>query len=669
MTLAETDPVAEVVVDSPLPHLDRRFDYAVPASLAGTATPGVRVKVPFAGRDLGGFVVRRKAQAEHPGSLALLRSVVSPEPVLTPHLLRVCREVADTYAGSLADVLRLAIPPRHARAERLLDSEVEPSTPAWASGPVDQGWAQAWSHYPAGPALLRRLAAGEAPAAAWTALPDAGASTGWPTALAAAAAATLASGRSALVVVPDHRDVDRLVGVIEQADLPHGDAVVRLTADLGPQQRYRAWLLALRGRARVVVGTRAAAFAPLPDLGLVAWWDDGDDLHQEPRAPYPHVRQVLRARARDAGAGLLVGGFGRTVQVQHWVEGGELVAVEPRAGALRERTPRVVVAGEGHEPGRDPAAEAARIPSLAWRAAKEGLLTGPVLVQVPRRGYRAGLSCARCHTPVRCATCGGPVSLDGPDAEPACSWCSAGATGRPCPECGEERRRSTVVGARRTAEELGRAFAGVPVRTSGGESVVSRVGSEPALVVATPGAEPVAATGYAVVLLLDGWALLDRAGLDSPIEACRRWLSASALCRPADAGGRVVVCGVPAHGGVAPVEALVRWSPVQLASRELAERTALGLPPGGHLVLLEGDSGAVHDAADHLDALPGATILGRQARNVGPRAPGAPTMEQAVVLSTDVAASAVRAALVAVRATRSLRKTPGDLRVVVDAAW
>ena len=48
--------------------------------------------------------------------------------------------------------------------------------------------------------------------------------------------------------------------------------------------------------------SRAAAFAPVRDLGLVAWWGDGDDLLDEPRAPYPHVREVLLARAADEGA-------------------------------------------------------------------------------------------------------------------------------------------------------------------------------------------------------------------------------------------------------------------------------------------------------------------------------------------------------------------------------
>ena len=92
------------------------------------------------------------------------------------------------------------------------------------------------------------------------------------------------------------------------------DAFVSLSADLGPTARYRAFLSALRGRARVVIGTRAAAFAPVADLGLVAIWDDGDDLHAEPRAPYPHARDVLVHRAHLASCAAVVAGTARTAE-------------------------------------------------------------------------------------------------------------------------------------------------------------------------------------------------------------------------------------------------------------------------------------------------------------------------------------------------------------------
>src|SRR6059058_6444967 len=82
------------------------------------AGPGVRVRVRFAGQLVDGFLLERAETSEHPGKLARLERVISPEPVLTPEIFDLARAVADRYAGTLADVLRLAIPPRHATAER-----------------------------------------------------------------------------------------------------------------------------------------------------------------------------------------------------------------------------------------------------------------------------------------------------------------------------------------------------------------------------------------------------------------------------------------------------------------------------------------------------------------------------------------------------------------------
>src|SRR4029079_15262126 len=92
---------------------------------------------------------------------------------------------------------------------------------------------------------------------------------------------------------------------------------------------------------------------------------------------------------------------------------------------------------------------------------------------------------------------------------------------------------------------------------------------EPALVVSTPGAEPLAEGGYGAVLLLDSWALLSRADLRAGEEAVRRWVGAATLARPASRGGRVVVV---ADGGLVPVQALLRWDPAPFAARELGER-------------------------------------------------------------------------------------------------
>ncbi|MDQ3431115.1 MAG: hypothetical protein M3467_02640, partial [Actinomycetota bacterium] len=149
-------PVARVALDVPLAHLDRPFDYLVPARFAEAVVPGCRVKVRFAGRQVNGFVLERLAASSHEGRLAPLTRVVSPEPVLTPEIAQLARTVADRYAGTLADVLRLAVPPRHARVEAAPSTPQAP--PAGSASPRVAPEAGPWTRYAAGSAFLAALA-------------------------------------------------------------------------------------------------------------------------------------------------------------------------------------------------------------------------------------------------------------------------------------------------------------------------------------------------------------------------------------------------------------------------------------------------------------------------------------------------------------------------------
>ncbi len=659
--------MALVVVDTGLAHLDRVFEYAVPAEMDRDATPGTRVRVRFAGRDLDGFVVDRRATAEHGGRLAPLRRVVSPEAVLTPEILEVARAVADRYAGVLGDVLRLAVPKRHATAERALDAQSAGAAAGAAGPPVPPPEPGPWTAYPAGTSFLRRVAGGEAPAAAWLALPGQPPELDWPRALAVAAGTALAAGRGAIIVVPDHRDVTRVDAELSSV-LGKGQ-YVRLTADQGPQARYTAWLKVLRGQVRCVIGTRAAMFAPVRDLGLVAWWDDGDDLLTEPRAPYPHVREVLTLRAARTGSALLCGGFSRSVQTQLAVSGGQLAAVQARPEDLRRAAPRIIVAGDDIEIERDGAAARAHLPSVAWRTAKAALADGPVLVQVPRRGYLPSLSCQECREPARCLRCHGPMALVAAGAPPTCRWCGHGygPEGFSCPACDGRVLRSGVVGARRTAEEIGRAFPGVPVRTSGSGEVLAVVGPEPALVIATPGAEPVAESGYAATLLLDAWALLDRPSLEASVEALRRWLAAAALTRGAARGGIVILGGAPTHTALPAVEALVRWDPAWLADRELGERAELALPPTVTMAQLVGPRAALAEALGHGEVDPAVERLGPLPFPVRGTGSGAdPSLVQVLLRAPLEHRPHLAASLAAMRAGRSARKEKDSVSVRMD---
>ncbi|MDO5501764.1 MAG: primosome assembly protein PriA [Actinomycetia bacterium] len=590
--------VAAVLVDTGLAHLDRPFEYSIPEDLAEAVSPGVRVKVRFAGRDLDGYVLEVRDEAEHPGRLQPLRRVVSPESVLRPSVLAAAEQIARSYAGLTGDVLRLAVPPRHARAEKALPLQAPASGADLTAGPTGE-WvddAAAWVRYPAGPALLRRIRAGESPWAAWSAVPAGDPAQDWPAAFADAAAAAVGSGRGAILLAPDHRDVARLAAAVTER-LGAG-ACVLLTADQGPQARYTAFLKVLRGHARIAIGTRAAAWAPVHNLGLIAWWDDGDDLWEEPRAPYAQLRDIVRARAQIEECALLAGGFGRSVAVQGWIEGDVVKDVVAAREVVRAAAPRVLIASDEHERDLDPVIARARIPGLAWRTAKAALEHGPVLVQVPRRGYVPSLACQHCRRRAQCRHCGGTLGLTDRDGTLICRLCQEREGAFRCPTCNGRSVRALVIGARRTAEEIGRAFPGVPVHTSGAGSVLSSVAAAPAIVIATPGAEPVAEGGYTAVLLLDAWAMLDRPSIDAGVEALRRWMGAAALARGADDGGAAVLCGVPPHGPVAAVEALSRWDAPWLAARELAERRELALPPAAVMAVVTGERRAVADVAD-----------------------------------------------------------------------
>jgi primosomal protein N' (replication factor Y) len=845
-------PVARVAVDNPLPHLDRPFDYLVPAAMQDSAGPGVRVRVRFAGKLVDGFVLERVARSDHTGKLTPLERVVSPERVLTPEVAELARAVADRYAGTLADVLRLAVPPRHARTE----SATRPTTdtppvrvptpaakpqgahdagrssvqgldetsgrprepdgpgheaapgkaaevaaePLTAQGVVRGGRGSsseeagagplsgddaAWADYPMGPSFLDALRNGRTPRAVWSALPG---GTGWAVALAAAVRATLDGGRGALVVVPDGKDVALLDAELSRV-LGSGRHVA-LTANLGPAERYRRWLSVLRGQVRAVAGTRAAMFAPVAELGLVAIWDDGDDLHAERLAPYPHAREVLGIRAHRAGAAMLIGGYARTAEATQLIASRWARPIVAARQTIRSRAPRVRPAGEDAELAKDQAARAARLPSVAWRALRQGLDDGPVLVQVPRRGYLPALACGHCRTPARCAQpptrtspatadppregelsydtsgassgpagmadgilshdtgtvshdggggyraggpshgedevygtggpshgggshgaggpshgggshgaggpshgggshgaggpslgagraahggggapyegvrqvaaeyrpeplCHGPLALRGGHAAPYCRWCGRVDAAWKCRHCGSPRLRAVVVGARRTAEELGRAFPSVPVRTSGRDGVLATVPAGRALVVATPGAEPVAEGGYAAAVLLDGWALLGRADLRSGEEAVRRWMNAAALVRP---GGELVVL---ADAGLPAVQALLRWDPVTHAERELADRAELGFPPAVRMATLTGTAAAVRQML-------GETRLPAEAQVLGPVPVDDAGQERAMIRTPRGGGAALAAALKGASGVRAARKSPEVVKVCVD---
>ena len=588
------DPVARVLLESPVPHLDRTFDYLVPAAMAQQALPGTRVMVRFGEQEMRGWIWERGATTTHIGRLSALRRVVSDLPVLPEDSRRLIEAIASRSCGTRSDVVRLAVPARHATTEKAERDKAPLDLPTWEPPSSSE---HGWRPYDGGQEFLNRLAHGEAPRVVWSALPAQSRpyearSSGddgrpvpmvepWQVCLARAVQTTLASSRSAVIIVATTRQAETLAARLRRE--LEGEPVVVLSAEHGPARRYRAFLAVLLGRARVVVGTRAAAFAPVHRLGLAAVWDDGDNRLEEPHAPYSHTRTVLALRSTLEGAGLLIGGFSRSVEAQSLVEQGWCQSLAAPRHVVRGAVPRVEAPGPG-ELDREGASGAARIPSLAHQALRRALQEGPVLIQVPRAGYAPLVACARCRAAAHCTVCSGPLAMD-QRGRTSCRWCARTVGQWECPECGGHGLRMATVGSTRTGEELGRAFPGVPVVVSGAREahgVVDEVDSTPRLVVATPGAEPVAEGGYRAVLLLDGGALSSRPDLGAAGEALRQWSNAAVLAVPS---ARVVLLGGP---DPVAAQALVRWDQAGFARRELLERAELHLPPAWRVARLDG---------------------------------------------------------------------------------
>jgi primosomal protein N' (replication factor Y) len=666
--MTRTGLIARVLIDSPLPQLDHLFDYAIPDELAHLAQPGVRVRVPLrsANRVADGYLIDLiDPQAEPPtapagpdgststldglaadagysGKLSPVESIVSPVPVLTMPVWQLARRLADRAAGNASDIVRLAVPPRAVRVEkawlaaRATEAAAAEAGDAVAGSPTAPQTAElaepGFAEYPpetlgtivadrlrvaiaAVPSLVRLPGAQAAAAAPATDVKtgvkkgaDDGSTVGtWAITMAELAVSALRQGKSSILVTPDFRDQDQLQAAL--AMLAPAEDVVRVDARQANPDRYRGFLGLLEDTPRIIVGNRSAVYAPAHDLGLIVIWDDGDPLYGEQLSPYVHARDAALIRREAADCALVFLGHSRSVETERLIEIGWLRAVHPTT----DIHPRVIPTTFQSEP--DAQARAARIPSAAWLAAKEAVRTGPVLVQVASPGYAPMLACRSCGQSARCTQCQGPLAQSSANATPACRWCGHLAAGWHCSHCEGNQLRVVTVGTGRTAEELGRAFPGSRVIVADGEHTVQTIGPEPALVIATRGAEPIPRNGYSAILILDGERMLARESLRVGEDCLRWWANAAALAAP---GASVMLAGV----GGALARALNTWQPGPYAAAELADRRQLRFPPAVRVASVTGSSAEVAAALESLDDLPGLDVLGPVAHEPGGTGPG-----------------------------------------------
>lgn len=584
--------VAHVIIDTYVPYLERPFDYRILPEHDELAVVGARVRVEFNGREVAGFIRARSDTSQFVGHLKPLKSVVSGFPIVSEEIFMLCESIANRYAGIVPDVLRLAIPARAARVESQYSVE-DAEKFTWLDDLPDDVNTEGFEIYQNGSEFIADLAEGASARGVMSVLPGASTSS-WSELLAASLVVAAKAGRGAIAVVPDAKSLAFLEESLGQ--LLSEDQFVRFTAHDTVTERYKAYMKVRCGEVGIVIGTRTAAYAPVRHLGFVACWDDGDSSLIEQQAPYAHARDILLLRAQQEDAAALMMAYGMSSESARLVRTRWASLISADRTNLREHTPRVASTVDEYQLARDPLAAYARIPHLAFEVAKSALNQGPVLVQVARSGYVPHLSCQRCRMSARCSHCSGPLRVTGQQDIPECAWCGRAAINWKCGECGYSKWRMTSKGALRTAEELGRAFPDVPVISSSGEHIKTRISGEPAVVVATPGAEPVAENGYAAALLLDAESMLQRDSLRAPEQALRRWFNAASLVRPFSVGGRVVTTALQSPA----TDALIRWDPWGFANFELEERAQLMLPPATRTAAL---TGSRDDVATFIEAL------------------------------------------------------------------
>jgi len=571
--------IARVCVDSPLPHLDRLFDYAIPGRFADVVTLGTRVRVPFSGRLVDAIVCEIATESDFGGRVLDLRSAASA-PSATSSSIDLARAVARRYGGGLWDVLRLAIPPRAAAVEKRWATR---TTEAPASRPerltaalvAVEGW-DASAIVPPGQRIVWEAPLGKErrsiPVEAYV----------------KAAVTTAAHGESAILVVPDARALAALVAGLSSVGLRRwtaakgGEFSIVQTED-GASTRYENFLAGLHGASPIVLGTRSTVFQPVPNLGLLAMWDDGHSAFHDPHAPYPHARTVASMRTESEGAALVLGGWVPTIDAVALVDHRWARWVQAPRERARSEAPLVEVMTSDRRDEEGPAGWH-WMPGSTWRHLRSFLDAGPSFVLVPRAGYVTGLACARCGERAECVTCEGPLARSGEGAPPVCVLCGIPHQQWHCPVCHSDRLKEARQGVERVAEQLQRMAPEVRVLVSSAATGTLADGFvAEGLVVATPGALPAAPTGYSAGVIVGADTGLGRAGTE--VDAARLWFSAAALVRARGDGGRVWVVG-----DIEPSvrRALETWTPGDLARGAAAERAALGLPPFRRVVSLEG---------------------------------------------------------------------------------
>lgn len=573
--------IAKLAIQSNLPQLDRLFDYFVPESLSEQASIGSRVRVMFgrSKKPLDAFIVDFAKESEFSGRLSEILEVIGPSETLKENVFKLCQQLAERSATTLGDILKLAIPahmPKAFSEHGKIVSAGQNSIP-FQDDVVKNGLEEFLT---AGRKSFLLVEPRQVELRPGQGSPD---TPSWVKTFVLMALANLQEGKSTLILVPDYREHEAIMEALTISQL--ADHVANYSQEQVKSKQYLGFLKALEDRPRIVVGSRAAAFAPAHNLGSILVFDESDRSYSDQASPYLHSRDVVLVRQSVEGCSLVFASHSISSDMIRLIDSGFLIDRSKEFAA-----PRV----SNSEPGL-------RVDSHAYSAIKTGLELGPVLVQVASLGDSTAIYCKSCDEPARCGECQGPLWIDSSGSK-KCRWCNAFQHHFRC-SCGGTELSLGRAGATRTAAELGRAFPSARVIESTGQVRTTRISRGSTLVIATAGAEPYVDGGYSAVVLLDAKVALSRQNLRAQEEAVRFWSNAVAKSGPK---APTVLVGV--SGELSQLFCL--WNHHKIAEQEYKSRQELGLPPSLRLGSLSGSISLLSELSEVLAKEPSVVRIG-----------------------------------------------------------
>ena len=513
------DAYVRVWVDTSVSHLDGTYDYLVPERLSQSVKPGIRVGVPFAGRDVEALVLERSDKSEIT-NLKFISSVISEELVATPNLITLISAISKRWICNPFDVIRSAIPARVASVDKAFTAETRSST------------AKELANKGKGEVTYLHLAPHEDPLMR----------------LSEFAQKSQAKG-SVLIIVPEDRELELL-----KLEIP---GALILSSSLSRTQRYSNYLTAINKSGQIIIGTRSAIFLTPPDLTTLIVYRENSQSHYEPRHPGWNVRDIALLRQSEEKLSLYFVGYSPSLEMARSIESGAVNILSKKARLQISTFPQ-----SGSE----------LLPERIFSPIRSALKTGSVLFLVPKKGYASALMCKKCRNLAICS-CGGKLSRSNQSAPPACVHCSTTFSAWKCKWCNEDKLVLLGRGAIRHAEEIGRAFPGYPVINSDADTPVKEVTGKSSLVIATQGMAPRCEGGYSAAVLLEGGSFFSYSDLRGQERSREAFFEAAGQVKP---GAPVLVAIDSSH----PINAaLASWNPAHMYKRELADLESLDLPP------------------------------------------------------------------------------------------